>query len=188
MANLLTSSCSMPVCLVTVTILAKAIPAVPFSIGKARGRSDEELGRRVCPVLLFRSLLVCFQHQGLDRCDDAQALKVAFLLAWYWFRNKAREKSRWVKCIFFTNRELLISVTTTRQECEDQFPRGGSTALRPGVAGDSIEESDIRLQLFRGQPAVTTCSESKRHPVMRAQSVCIDFVLVHRSPNHMTDG
>jgi hypothetical protein len=27
--------------------------------------------RRVCPRQLFRSLLACFQHQGLDRCDDA---------------------------------------------------------------------------------------------------------------------
>jgi hypothetical protein len=40
MATLLTPSCSMPVCLVAVKIVAKATPAVPFSIGEYGGSKE----------------------------------------------------------------------------------------------------------------------------------------------------
>jgi hypothetical protein len=61
MATLRTPACSMPVSLVSVkmNIVAKATPAVPFSIRKARGRSGE-LRLWLCPGELSRLLLACF--------------------------------------------------------------------------------------------------------------------------------
>ena len=68
MATLMTPSCSMPVCLAAVKmkIFAKATPAVPLSIRKARGWSGE-LGLWLCPGEMSRLLLACFRRQGLDR-------------------------------------------------------------------------------------------------------------------------
>jgi hypothetical protein len=67
MARLLTPSCPKPVCLAAVKtkIIAKATPAIPFSIRKARGRSGE-LGLWVCPGDLLRLLLAYFRHRGID--------------------------------------------------------------------------------------------------------------------------
>jgi hypothetical protein len=49
--------------------------------------------------------------------------------------------------VFFANRYLVVSTTTTRQECKEHFVRVGPAAHRSVGPGDSIEESETRLQL-----------------------------------------
>jgi hypothetical protein len=85
------------------------------------------------------------RRRGLDRCDDASIFKGTFLLAWCWFRtglSRTRLKYR----VFFSKRDLAINTTSTRQECKYQFARAGPTAHRSVGPGDSIEESETRLQ------------------------------------------
>jgi hypothetical protein len=96
-------------------------------------------------------------------------LKSNMLSAWFWFRNRAIEKSS-VVSVFFT----LLGTTSTRQECEDHFASKGPMAHKSDGAGDSISESKTRLQWAAERRIKTDSSRNISLCIMTRPTGCDD--------------
>jgi hypothetical protein len=106
---------------------------------------------------------------GLLQSDNASVLKGNTLSPWYWFRNRALEKSRSVSCILRAKRELLFSRTTaTRQECEDWVARGGfdgSVLVGPHIESSTLGSTES-IEVPRQVPPPSYGSVSQAYDLM----------------------